>query len=172
MPVRPPQAIRGVSSSSEGPLEEIYPSIAMTGLGKTLDRLYNLIPQGFGRVRLSYLLFVPPTAPLALVAYFALKIFGEHYAITSHAVKRVRILGGQTVQQALLTDIHEILIDPDSRSEFFQTGDLRLNDARGQTLLELRGVPRPERVVSVICEAQLARRQVAAALACIASRAS
>lgn len=172
MPVRPPQAIRGVSSGSEGPLEEIYPSIAMTGLGKTLDRLYNLIPQGFGQVRLSYLLFVPPTAPLALAAYIALKVTGEHYAITSRAVKRVRILGGQTVQQALLEDIHEILVDPDSRSSFFQTADLRLNDSQGQTLLELRGVPHPDRVVAVIREARSARQRVAASLEQIAARSS
>lgn len=170
MPVRTPQAIRGVSSSSEAPLEQIYPSIAMTGLGKSLDRLYNLIPQGFGQVRLSYLLFVPPTVPLAALAYLALKVFGEHYAITNRAVKRVRILGGQTVQQAAFEDIHEILIDPDSRSQFFQTGDLRLNDVHGQTLLDLRGVPYPERVVAVIREAQLARQRVAASLAQIASR--
>jgi len=172
MSVRPPQAIRGVSFTSEAPLEEIYPSIARTGLGRALDRLYNLIPQGFGQVRLSYLLFVPPTVPLALLAYFVLKIAGERYAITNRAVKRVKVLGGQLIQQVALEDIHEIVIDPDSRCEFFQTADLRLNDDHGQTLLELRGVPYPERVVDVICDASSARRQVQSSLDRIAARAS
>lgn len=170
MPVRPPQAIRGVSASGEAPLEEVYPSIAMTGLGRALDQLYGLIPQGYGRVKLSYLLFVPPTIPLALGAYLALKAFGEYYAVTNRSVRRVRIVGGETVQQVALEDIQEIVIDADTRSDFFRTADVRLNDALGQTLLELRGVPYPERMVSVIRDAQTSRRQVASALATINAR--
>lgn len=170
MTVRTPQAIRGVSLSSEAPLEDIYPSIASTGVGKALDRLYNLIPQGFGQIRLSYLLFVPPTAPLALLSYLTLKVTGERYAITNRGVKRVRVLGGQTLQQAAFEDMHEIQIDPESRSEFFQTADIRLNDIHGQTLLALRGVPRPDRVVDVIREAKRARGQVKDALDRIAAR--
>lgn len=165
-----PQAISGVSSNYENILEELYPSIAMTGLGQFLNQLYESIPVKINGVKLSYLLFVLPTIPLALLAYFALKVGGSRYVVTNRAVKRMASLGYRQQQEVPLEQISQVLVDPDSRLYFFRTGDVRLVNAAGDTLDLLRGVPYPDRFVQVITEARDARKYVGASLAAINKR--
>jgi len=169
MLTKKPQAISGVSSTYENVLEDVYPSIASTGLGQFLNTLYESLP-GIGQVKLSYLLFVPPTLPLALLAYFLIKLGGSKYVVTNRAVKQTTFLGGRMLAEAPLSQIERATVDPDSRLAFFRSGDVRLTNAAGDTLLLLRGVQYPDRLVQVITEARDARKLVESSLATIRSR--
>ena len=165
-----PQAISGVSSSYENVVEDLYPSIAMTGLGQFLNQLYESIPFPSDNLKLSYFLFVPITWPLALLGYFALKIGGSRYQVTNRSVKRFSALGIQQLEEVPLAQIDQVVIDPDSRQAFFRTGDIRLINAAGDTLTLLRGVPYPDRFRNVILETCQARKLVEASLAAINKR--
>ncbi len=165
-----PQPISGVSSNYENILEDLYPSIALTGLGQSLNGLYESIPLKINGVKLSYILFVLPTMPLALLAYFLMKLSGSRYVITNRAVKRLAALGYRQLEEAPLSQISQVTVDPDSRLDFFRTGDVRLTNAGGDTLLLLRGVPYPDRFAQVILEARDARKYVEASLATISKR--
>jgi hypothetical protein len=164
------QPISGVSSGYENVIEELYPSIAMTGLGQFLNNLYESIPFPSDNVKLSYFLFVPPTLPLALLAYFLLKLGGSRYVVTNRAVKRLTSLGHRQLDEVPLGQIEQIVVDPDSRLAFFRTGDVRLINAAGDTLLLLRGVPYPDRFAQVILEIRDARKLTEASLATISKR--
>ena len=164
------QAISGVSSGYENVIEELYPSIAMTGLGQFLNQLYESIPVKINGVKLSYILFVLPTVPLALLGYFALKAGGSRYLVTNRAVKRLSSLGYRQLDEVPLAQIDQVTVDPDSRLPFFRTGDVRLVNAAGDTPLLLRGVPFPDRFKQVILEARDARRDVEASQAAISKR--
>jgi|UniRef100_A0A7C4LKC1 hypothetical protein len=170
MPTKKPQAISGVSSTYENVIEEVYPSIAITGMGRFLNALYESIPVGIGQVKLSHVLFVLPTLPLALLTYVLLKLGGSKYVVTNRAVKRTSFLGGRLLEEVPLSQIAAVSVDPDSRLKFFRTGDVRLSDAAGDTLLLLRGVQYPDRLVQVILEVRDARRLVESSLATIRSR--
>lgn len=170
MPTKKPQAISGVSSTYENVIEEVYPSIATTALGRFLNGLYESIPVGIGQIKLSYLLFVPLTLPLALLAYVFMKLGGSKYVVTNRAVKRTTFLGGRLLEEAPLSEIAVVSVDPDSRLKFFRTGDVRLSNAAGDTLLLLRGVQYPDRLVQVIVEARDARRLVETSLGRIRAR--
>lgn len=169
MLTKKPQAVAGVSSNYENVVEELYPSIGMTGLGRLLNALYESLP-GFGEVRLSYLLFIPPTWPLALLMYVWLKLVGSRYVVTNRAVKRFPVLGIRLQEQAALESIARVSVDPDSRLAFLRSGDVRLSDAAGNTLMLLRGVPYPDRFAQVIEETRSARSLTEASLAVIRSR--
>jgi hypothetical protein len=165
------QAISGVSASYENVIEELYPSIAMTGLGQFLNQLYESIPAKIGGIKISHLLFVLPTAPLALLWYLILKVAGSRYVVTNRAVKRLASLGYRQLEEVPLAQVESVEVDPDSRLTFFRTGDVRLVNAAGDTLMLLRGVQYPDRFRQVILEARDARVQVEAALATIGKRA-
>lgn len=169
MLTRKPQAIAGVSTTYENLIEEVYPSVGKTAIGQLLNTLYESLP-AIGEVRLSYLLFVPLTWPLGLLAYAALKVFGTKYVVTTRAVKEVPVVGIRLVAQTPLTNIAQATVDPDSRLAFFRSGDIRLTGSAGETLLLLRGVPYPDRFCEVIREARDARQQVSASLETIRSR--
>ncbi len=164
------QAISGVSAGYENVIEELYPSIGMTGLGQVLNQLYESIPFPTNDVKLSYFLFVPPTLPLAVLWYFGMKVVGSRYIVTNRAVKRLAALGYRQLDEVPLGQIEQVTVDPDSRLAFFRTGDVRLVNAAGDTLLLLRGVPYPDRFQQVILEARDARRDVEASLAAISQR--
>ncbi len=169
MLTKKPQAIAGVSVDYENVVEEIFPSIGSTVLGQFLNRLYESLP-GFGEVRLSYLIFVPVTWPLALVAYLALKLFGSRYVLTNRAVKCFPVLGSRPLAEVSLDDINRTSVDPDSRLTFFRSGDIRLSNAGGETLMLLRGIPWPERFCQVIDKTRQARQATAESLATIRVR--
>jgi hypothetical protein len=169
MLTKKPQAVAGVSSNYENIIEDLYPSIATTFIGQLLNGLYESLP-GYGQVRLSYLLFIPFTWPLALAAYFLLKISGSKYVVTNRNVKEMSALGTRLIKETPLGNIERISIDPDSRLAFFRTGDIRLSGAAGDTLMLLRGVPFPERFVQVIEEVRQARSATEASLQAIRAR--
>lgn len=163
------QAITGVSPGYESIVEELYPSIACTGLGEFLNRLYECIPVKIWGIKVSNL-FALPTAPLAILGYLGLKVFGNRYTVTNRHVNEVRSLGLQLLKSVPLEQIADVSIDPDSWQAFYRTADVHLTSAGGDTLLLMRGIPYPERFRQVILETRDARRQVASALARIQQR--
>ncbi len=170
MLTKKPQAISGVSPKSESVIEELYPSIATTGLGQLLNSLYESIPIGIGEFKISYLIFIPPTIPLALLLYFGLKVFGSKYIVTNRAVKIGNALGLRVTDEVAIEKVSVVSIDPDSRLSFYRTGDVRLTGSAGETLMLLRGVPFPERFRQVIAETADSHRMVAASLVTIRNR--
>ncbi len=163
------QAISGVSPGYESIVEELYPSIAATGLGRALNGLYECIPIGIGGIKLSHV-FALITAPLGMLIYLMMKVFGSRYTVTNRSVKRVTSLGFKLLDEVPLAQIAQVTVDPDSRLAFYKTGDVRLSNAAGDTLLLLRGVPYPERFQQVINETCDAKSQTASALATINAR--
>ena len=165
-----PQAISGVSPSHESVIEEVYPSIAATSAGEFIQGMLDSIPNRIWGMKISNLLFGLPLAPLAALMYLLMKVVGVRYVLTNRAVKTMNALGFQLRESAPISQIAQVSVDPDSRMSFYQTGDIRLTDAGGKTLLLLRGIPRPDRFAQVIQEACDARRQVESALTRIKAR--
>ena len=165
-----PQAISGVSPGHESVIEELYPSIAATTIGDLIHRILDSIPIRIWGLKISNVLFGLILAPLAALVYLWMKVFGSRYVLTNRVVKRVNSMGFRQHESVPLSQIVTTSVDPDSRQEFYQTGDIRLAGAGGQTLLTLHGVPRPDRFRQVIQEACDAKRLVASALAQINAR--
>ena len=105
-----------------------------------------------------------------MLVYLLMKVTGSRYTVTNRSVKRVASLGFRLLDEVPLAQIAQVSIDPDSRQAFYKTGDIRLSNAAGDTLLLLRGVPYPERFQQVINETRDAKSQTAAALATINAR--
>ena len=165
-----PQAISGVSPGHESVIEELYPSIAATPIGDLIHRFLDCIPTRIWGMKISNLLFGLPLAPLAALVYLWMKVFGSRYVLTNRCVKRMSSLGFRMHESVPLAQIATASVDPDSRQIFYQSGDIRLVNAAGQTLMLLRGIPRPDRFCQVIQEAIDAKRQVSSALAQINAR--
>lgn len=163
------QAISGVSPQFESVVEEMYPSIACTGLGDFLNRLYECVPVKIWGVKASNILALP-TAPIGIALYLGLKVFGSRYTVTNRAVNRVTALGVRMLESVPLAQIAQVSIDPDSRQSFYRTADVRLTNAAGDTLMLMRGIPYPERFQQVILETRDARGLVASSLARIQAR--
>src|SRR6185503_15964636 len=117
------QAISGVSPQFESVVEELYPSIACAGIGQFLNNLYECIPVRVAGVKISYILFVLPTAPIGVLIYLLLKVFGSRYTITNRSVDRVSSLGLRKLESIPLAQIADVSVDPDSRLTFYRTGD-------------------------------------------------
>jgi hypothetical protein len=165
----PPQAIAGVSPAHEREIETEVPSIAATGLGRLIGGLMSCMP-AIGSVRLSYLLFGLPLAPLGLVVYLLKKVVGQRYTVTNRGVSIGRIISGQVVKQVPLKDIAGVDVEVLGGQEFFRAGDVVLRNGRGDEILRCAGVPQPERFKHVILEAREARLQSDEALAAINKR--
>jgi hypothetical protein len=170
MSTKRPPAICGVSADKETLITVVYPSIACTGLGKGLGRLYESIPAKLGGVKLSHWLFPLPTAPLAALAYLMLKASGDVYVLTNRSVQRRRSLGNRLVKSIPLTEVEEVEVVQGAGQQFYPAADLVLLNNAGNPLLQLQGVPRAEVFRNLIIEARDARRQVEASLATIRAR--
>ena len=165
-----PQAISGVSPDHETVIEELYPSIANTAIGEFIHRVLDCIPTRVWGMKISNLLFGLPLAPLAAATYLWIKVFGTRYILTNRVVKRVNSIGYRQFESIPLSQIVSATVEPDSLRDFYKTGDIRLTGAGGQSLLLLKGIPRPDRFCQVIQEACDAKRLVASSLARINAR--
>jgi hypothetical protein len=165
-----PQPISGVSAGKEAVIEDVYPSLAASGLGQVLGRLMNCIPLTVNGVRLSQLIFAPVVAPLALIGYLKFKVMDPIYILTNRAVKTRAPLGSRLYAQVSLNDIADIAVRVRPGQEFYQAGDLELYNNRDELLLALPGVPRPERFRQIILDAQAARIRSDASLGVIRAR--
>jgi len=166
---RPP-AISGVSSSHEAQIQTIYPSIACTGIGKLLGKLYNCIPIPLGDLKVSHLIFPLPSAPLVVLIYFWLKVFGQVYLLTNRSVRIKSAVGPTLYQKVPLADIADVVVEQQQGQEFFPAADLRLLGKKGETLAVLGGVPWADVFRQSILDARDARVQTEASLATIRAR--
>jgi len=144
-----PQPISGVSAGRETAIEDVYPSIAASGLGQFLGRLMDL--------SLSHVLFAPIVAPLGLIGYLKFKVADPMYLLTNRSVQKRGPLSRRLLQSTPLADIDNIEIQVLPGQQFFQAGDLHLLNAKGDVLMQIAGIPRPERFRQVILDAREAR---------------
>jgi hypothetical protein len=150
------QPIAGVSPNQERLLESVYPSVAASPLGRTLGGIFESIPMKINGVKLSYLLFCLPLAPIALVLYLLGKL-GNCYVLTNRSVEIRSILGKNLVEKTALAGIETIQIVPQAGQAFYRAADLELMNGRGDVVMKLVGVPWPERFRMIILEARQAR---------------
>lgn len=175
MSVAVTQPIAGVSASAETDVMIVYPSIASHPLGRMLGSLFDSIPLRINGVRLSNLLFTLPTVPITLSLYGHLKAWGVSYVVTNRALKVWKmVLGTRNRLEAdvPLADIARIDVEELPGQDFYKAADLVLYAADGRRLVRLAGVPRADVFRTTILETRDARRNVAAALRQIQSRAS
>lgn len=168
---RKPSAISGVSASSEAEIMTIYPSVASMGLARILGGLYEILPLKIFGVKLSYLLFVLPTAPFAILMYGWLKVFGPRFTLTNRSLQKWKSLGSHKISQVALTDITGIEVRQLAGQKFYKAGDLVLTGGKGgDELMTISGVPYPHIFKQTIIEARDARQMTAASLATIKAR--
>ena len=149
----------------------VYPSIAAFGLGRALGSLYDCIPFRIMGVKLSNLLLVLPTAPLAAALYFLQKISGQKYTLTNRSFQKWQSLGTRKVTQVALSDITEVVIRHLPGQQFFKAGDLVLMGGKANDeLMTLSGVPYPHIFRQTILEARDSRQMVAKSLDTIKAR--
>jgi len=164
-----PPAIAGVSSG-QALIMAVYPSIAAAPMGKLLGRLYESIPTRISGIKLSHLLFCLPTAGLAVVGYFILKIFGEVYVLTNRTLQLRTSLGNRLKREIPLSSIDQVVIRQEPGQEFYPAADIYLLNKAGETTMTLPGVPRADVFRQTILEARNALNQVTASLATISAR--
>lgn len=164
------QPISGVAAGYESQIETVYPSIAAASIGRLIGSLCDSIPLRIGGVKLSCLLFGLPLMPFALAGYFLQKAAGERYTLTNRSVSAHSAIGQRRLRHAALADVADVAVDVKAGQPFYHAGDLQLLNARGDLLLTLPGVPRPERFRSAILEARDARVMNDASLKTIQAR--
>ncbi|MBI3865848.1 MAG: hypothetical protein HY290_28575 [Planctomycetia bacterium] len=165
-----PPAISGVSAGKQALIMAVYPSIAATGIGKSLGRLYDWFPQKVFGIKLSHLLFPLPTAIIAVQVFFHLKLFGEVYALTNRTMQIRKSIGNRLLREVSLTDVDQIVIRQEPGQEFYPAADIYLLNKAGQTLMSLPGVLRADVFRQLMLEARSARIQVEASLSTINAR--
>jgi len=165
-----PQAIAGVSAGLDREIETVYPSIASTGLGRLIGVICDCIPVRIGGVKLSAILFALPLAPIALVPYALLKLFGRRYVLTNRALRINSALGDRLYREIGLGEFENIGIETAAGQSFYHAGDLVLLKANGDAVETLSGIQRPERFRQILLDAREARLSNDAALATLTAR--
>lgn len=168
---RKPAAISGVAASSEVEIMTVYPSIAAYGIGRTFGSLYESIPLRIMGVKLSNLLFVLPTAPIAAGLYFLQKVTGQRYKLTNRNMQVWHSLGNRKVTQVPLTDISGVLIRELPGQQFYKAADLVLIGGKGNdVIMTLPAIPYAHIFRQTILEARDSRQMVAKSLETIKAR--
>lgn len=165
-----PQAIAGVSAGQDRVIEYTYPSVAALGLGQLIGRICESVPAEIGHIKISYLLFALPLAPLGALLYLGQKVTGNRYILTNRGVEIRKSIGNKLEKRVDLAEIADVTTQVLSGQEFHHAADVQLRDAKGSVLATLAGVSYPERLKSAIMEARNARVQNDAAFAQIAAR--
>ena len=164
-------AIIGVHASSESEIRSKYPSIASTALGRVLGNLYESIPIRIWGIKLSYLVFVLPTAPIGVLLYVVTKLAGERYVLTNRSVQRWAVIGQKQFQSIGLTDVAEIEYVQLPGQEYYHAGDLILKNAKGDSLMRISGVKDADVFRQIIEKARDARIGAERSLEAIEARA-
>jgi len=151
-------------------MESVYPSIAATSVGRLVGTICDAIPLRIGGVKLSTLLFALPLAPIAVLPYIWLKLFGQRYIVTNRAVRVVSTLGVRLYREIPLGEIDNAAVDVKAGQAFYHAGDLVLLKASGEAIATLEGVARPYRLRQIILDAREARRSSDSSLATINAR--
>lgn len=164
------QAIAGVSPKSESIVMTEHPSIAAGMLGQALGSFYDCIPVRIFGVYLSHLLFVLPTAPLAVLLYFWSRAFGEYFVLTNRHVQVWGARNGQRKASVDLADIANVEVTQTSGQRFFRAHDIVLRSSTGAVLTRLRGIPDGPSFANAIRSTAESRRMVQSALQTIEAR--
>lgn len=121
----------------------VYPSVASTGLGQALGRMYR-IRSGFGPVSIGRLALLA-TIPLGLMLYLSLRLPWaiRRYRLTNRRVCIERGVNPRVEQYVDLDrfDVIDVLVTPGQ--EWYAAGDLVFRRGQIETL-RLPGVSRPE----------------------------
>jgi hypothetical protein len=163
------QAIAGVSPSVEARIMTEFPSVGADTLGRLMGVLMDSIPVRVFGIKLSYLIFGLPLAPLGALFFF-LRLLGSRYVLTNRSVQIWSALGSARTASADLAAVEDVEIQEQPGQHFFRAADLRLKAANGQTLLLLPGVADAAAFRNAILRAAQARRLVQASLATINAR--
>lgn len=139
------QTIAGVvpPDTAEATVMTVWPSVASTGLGRVLGRIYR-IRDGFGPISIGRLALLA-TIPVGLAIYLSMRLPWaiRRYRLTNRRVTIERGVGGEVVQFVDLDrfDAIDVIVEPGQ--EWYAAGDLVFRRGQVETL-RLPGVSRPE----------------------------
>ncbi len=162
--------IAGVTPNRETMIEETWPSIGKTGIGRWIGQVCNCIPLKINGVRLSQLLFALPLGGLGALIYLGMKVVDQKFTLTNRSVQIRAAIGDRLYQKVNLTDVADIAVVERPGQEFHNSADLELLNDRGDAILTLQGVVRPQRFRQIILDAREARVRNDASLAVIDAR--
>jgi hypothetical protein len=173
-----PQAISGVSASNEAVIMTAYPSLAATGVGRTIGSVCDALPlktHGVSWPRLliaipMWFVVVPIALTVSLGLYVLTKIAGQRFVLTNRNLQIRQMIGVRLNAQAPLADIKNVEIRQLPGQAFYKAADLLIQGADGKTLIRLEGVMRPAVFRQTILEARDARQQVEESLKTIKAR--
>jgi hypothetical protein len=157
------QTILGITppAVAEATVMTVWPSVAATGLGRALGRLYR-IPSGFGPVSVGRLALLA-TIPFGLGLYLSMRLPWaiRRYRLTNRRVVIERGINPKVEQFVDLDrfDAIDVVVQPGHES--YSAGDLVFRRGPIETL-RLPGVSRPESFRRVCLEARQAYTSVAA----------
>jgi len=158
------QVIAGVlpPSVSEATVMTVWPSVASTGLGQALGRLYR-IREGFGPLSIGRLALLA-TIPVGLGLYLSMRLPWaiRRYRLTNRRVIIEKAVNPKVEQYVDLDrfDAIDVVVGPGQ--EWYAAGDLVFRRGQVETL-RLPGVSRPESFRRTCLETRQAYVTVAAA---------
>ena len=139
------QTIAGVvpPDTAEATVMTVWPSVASTGLGRALGRIYR-IRDGFGPISIGRLALLA-TIPVGLTLYLSMRLPWaiRRYRLTNRRATVERGVGGEVMQFVDLDrfDAIDVVVEPGQ--EWYAAGDLVFRRGQVETL-RLPGVSRPE----------------------------
>jgi len=140
---------------AEATIMTVWPSVASTGVGKALGRLYR-IRAGFGPISIGRLALLA-TIPIGLALYLSLRMPWaiKRYRLTNRRVRIEQGINPQVLQYVTLDafDAIDLVVGPGQ--EWYAAGDLVFRRGQIETL-RLPGVSRPEAFRRVCLEARQA----------------
>lgn len=139
------QAISGVvpPAVAEATVMTVWPSVAATGLGRSLGRLYR-IRDGVGPISVGRLALLA-TIPLGLMLYLSMRLPWaiRRYRLTNRRIMIERGINPVVEQYADLDRFDAIDVAVSPGQEWYAAGDLVFRRGPIETL-RLTGVSRPE----------------------------
>ena len=147
-----------------------HPSIAAGILGQALGRLYDCIPVRICGLTVSHLLFVLPTAPVAVGLYFLQRIAGEYFVLTNRSVQIWTARSGRRVSTVDLSQVGKIEVTQAAGQKFFKAGDVLLRTNSGEIIERLRGIPDAPSFCNAIRRTAESRTMVQSAMETIEAR--
>jgi len=166
------QPIAGVHADGESDLETIYPSVAALPLGRWIGRVMEHpahIQNTPLRLTCLTLLGLPMT-PLSLLAYGLGKLTGRCYVITNRRIYSRPMIGNRRLQEVPVFEIDHMEMTTLPGEPFFHAGELLIRNADGNLLMQMSGIPTPDRVRHLIQTLRDSRRQSQAVLDQIEAR--
>ncbi len=148
-------------SVAEATIMTVWPSVAVTGLGRSLGMLYR-IKEGFGPVSIGRLALLA-TIPIGLMLYLSLRLPWaiRRYRLTNRRVIVEQGINPQVKQFVPLSGFDTVDVEVSPGQEWYAAGDLVFRRGPIETL-RLSGVSRPESFRRVCLEARQAYVSVAA----------